>query len=1132
MAFLLYSGNDGGRMAEKLYRLLREEGRRKGDPFAEPVVVVQDKSLCRWLGVKLAEADGRARGRCNGICPAIDWCTPGDFLYRFLFNPMRGLTPTRDASTFVPAVNAWTLYGLLGKPFPGDAPPAGYIGADGRMRDLKRWQLARRLAELFDRYMTYRPGLLESWERAASTDTLPPEEAWQAALWRSLATSPETGRPRADTFAACCRAYLSERTAPSAKTMDTERTFVFFGIPFLPEIHLRCLEKFARTADLHFFMVNPGTCYLPDVRTEKAQLREAGRNGALALRFDEAQHDPLLASLGKSAMGIFSLMERHDAFASVDDTYFFEFPAVPGTLLQRVRRNIQENPPERPPRDVLPDESLAIHACHSALRELEVLRDALVRAFDTPEHGGLPGLAPKDVRVYLPDVAAYAPFIDAVFGGGESPRLPYAVLGRSLAANHPECAAFLKLVLLLDSRYAAPDVADLLAAAPVAAHFGLDAEDCASIPALLVAAHAAWGLDAAQKSAEGGLGAERNSWSFARDRLLFGVACPDFAPERPSLRLPSGGRCRPEATAENCAKAVGVIAEAVARFDEAQRFLRDSSGYREHAAEEWAEFLRTLADAFLGEDDGGDGLFTIRRMIDKLVCQHDWTRVERVGAEPGPSGAEPVRFTFPVLKSWVAGELSPPAERVNPVSGKITFCPFPRNGVVLPARVVAVAGMNDGAFPARRNVCGFDLMARDARPGDPDPRAQDRYAFLLALLSARDRFIATYTGRDERSNKEQPPSILLAELARAAEAHLAPAEDGGVRRIVRQEALNPFSEVYFDGSAPRSYSRRNLRIAEARRGAAAELQGPDVYALDGEAPGSVTLDDLCAFFAAPAKTFLKKSVGAEPELRDKAALDGYEPFAEDPLRDYKLRKALLDRILRENRVDREALQRDFDNLLEDGGFPPSLAAEPILDELEELYGRLADAAGGDLDVAPAPPRACSFRLPADGIAFTATLRGVRETAKGCSVLDISPSKDSQGKHRAGFLLRHLAQCASGEAPARFVGVLKGMDAVVYGPVPRTEALRLLSAFCDVYRKGMQKAVCFDPGVYFNCRAGKTHVFDRGRIAAKWAHSEYQRGADETARRIFGEHPSPADEQVFADVAGLFEEATDLCREGL
>ena len=48
--------------------------------------------------------------------------------------------------------------------------------------------------------------------------------------------------------------------------------------------------------------------------------------------------------------------------------------------------------------------------------------------------------------------------------------------------------------------------------------------------------------------------------------------------------------------------------------------------------------------------------------------------------------------------------------------------------------------------------------------GDRSRKQDDRYLFLEALLSARDRFIVLYTGQSVKDNSELSPSIFISQI--------------------------------------------------------------------------------------------------------------------------------------------------------------------------------------------------------------------------------------------------------------------------------------------------------------------------------------------------------------------------------
>src|SRR5439155_2089744 len=82
----------------------------------------------------------------------------------------------------------------------------------------------------------------------------------------------------------------------------------------------------------------------------------------------------------------------------------------------------------------------------------------------------------------------------------------------------------------------------------------------------------------------------------------------------------------------------------------------------------------------------------------------------------------------------------------------------------LPFRAVFVLGLGEGEFPAANRRDALDLRAAGRRPGDVTPAERDRYLFLETLLSARERLVLSYVGRDERTGEELRPSSVVQEL--------------------------------------------------------------------------------------------------------------------------------------------------------------------------------------------------------------------------------------------------------------------------------------------------------------------------------------------------------------------------------
>ena len=82
----------------------------------------------------------------------------------------------------------------------------------------------------------------------------------------------------------------------------------------------------------------------------------------------------------------------------------------------------------------------------------------------------------------------------------------------------------------------------------------------------------------------------------------------------------------------------------------------------------------------------------------------------------------------------------------------------------IPFKVICLVGMNGDDFPRDSRAPGFDLIARNPRPGDRSRRTDDKYLFLEAIVSARDRLYISYVGRNIEDNTPIPPSVPVSEL--------------------------------------------------------------------------------------------------------------------------------------------------------------------------------------------------------------------------------------------------------------------------------------------------------------------------------------------------------------------------------
>lgn len=861
MPLNIYTSNRMENLVEALAGVVEEP---LSLPMAPEVIVVQSKGMQRWVSMELA--------RRFGVWANCAWPFPNAMMWR-LYNIVMPEIPV-DEAAFAPEVLAWKIMQRL----PGFldrgafAQLRNYLTGDGD--GLKLFQLACRIADTFDQYTLFRPEMLAEWEKAADGAFA---DAWQALLWRTLAADGggwHRGRMKEE--------FLRRMKEIKTPIDGMPERIAVFGISYLPAHHMEALAAISAVTDVNLFLLSPTREYWSDIVSKKAKARLA--EGEAALR---SEGHPLLASLGRMGRDFSDMVIEIGDVASLHEELYEE----PGeeTLLKQMQTdilNLSEGVPGTKKRTLTEDDrSIQVHSCHSPLREIEILHDNILALLD-----GMEGLMPRDIVVMTPDIETYAPYIASVFESFHDPsiKIPYSIADRRLKSEGRIAEAMLKLLDLPESRFTSVSLLDILAAAPVQRRFGLEEADIDRIRDWVEKTAIRWGMDEKSRLDLGLPGYRENSWRAGLDRLLLGYALPDE-----KNRLFNG--ILPFDEMEGADTLIlGKLADFIDRIDAMTKRLaapRTLAGWR-------AECARLLSD-FIAADE---------KMEDELAAVSGV--VARMGELAETSGYDGM-VSASVIKAWLSMALERAERGLGFITGGVTFCAMlPMRSI--PFRVVALIGINDGAFPRQNFTPGFDLAARNPRRGDRSLRDEDRYLFLEALLSARDCFYVSYVGQSIKDNSEIPPSVLVSELLDAIDRGFEREDGEGIaEKLLTKHRLQAFNRDYFSPESPLfSYSAANFeallerdassfRGLGARRDADGFLKRPLPPPDDGWR--EVPLLQLHRFFRNPAKFFLEKRLEIameEDDVQSAGPLPKREPFSLERLDGYKLKQELLDRALR------------------------------------------------------------------------------------------------------------------------------------------------------------------------------------------------------------------------------------------
>lgn len=846
--------------------------------FAAEVVVTQHQGMARWLSQQLANI--------QGISANTEYPLPANFIWKLYRSQ---LDDVPESSCFDRSILSWRLMEILPKRLeqPEFIALKHYL-ATGRDH-LKLYQLCRYVADTFEQYLIYRPEWILDWQQGGSLGC--EKQPWQCHLWRALTEGDEPPIHRASLH----QQFMTLANSGKIDPTTLPQRIMIFGINSLPPAYLEALAVVAEHIDVHLFALNPCIAFWEDITDSKtlARLRAVWQRQGMPDVSDKYEvGNSLLASMGKLGRDFQRLLHKADYPIEDEDcaVYFDQHNLLEAIqsdilhLLERGQGGYQKSQLDEE------DHSIAIHSCHSPMREVQVLFDQLLQLFEQN-----PDLLPRDIIVMTPEIDTYAPYIEAVFGSAsEGKIIPWAIADRSAQAEHPLLNTFIELMKLPSARMNASEVLAMLETPSVARYYDLDEVALQRIQQWVQESGIRWGLDGEFRAELDQPADESFSWHFGLQRLMLGYALPAWQEEY------QGQSPYPHIE--------GMEAQWLGRLN---HFLDDLSELRQrlnqpHTPRQWQELIHTILQRFTIEDeDEQQALQLLNEVVHDLAHYTEAAAFEQ-------------EISLEVVLDYLKGHLQSPASPHRFLAGQVSFCAMmPMRS--LPFKVVCMIGMNDASYPRSRPPLGFDLMVDKPLPGDRSRRDDDRYLFLEALLSARQKLYISYVGRSIRDNAPLLPSVLVSELQDYIEQGFTSSSyDKVLRQIITEHPLQPFSPRYFNQPLSSLFSYDSAWASAAN---SLGSDGEPSLFIESALPApenerrQLSLAELIRFIQHPVRYFLQQRLGVILD-RAESDIEDSEPFALDSLQIYQLKQQLIER-----RLADQDLKQYRELLKAQGGLP-------------------------------------------------------------------------------------------------------------------------------------------------------------------------------------------------------------------
>jgi exodeoxyribonuclease V gamma subunit len=1057
--------------------------------LAPEVLLVQSNGMKHWLELALAKD--------LGICAATQVELPSAKLwqiYRAVLGPSN--VPAHMPLDKSPLV--WRIMRLLPSLLakPSFAPLKNYLGqadADASPMNRRAYQLAAQLADVLDGYQNYRADWLEDWANHKDTlrtqtgtaTPLPAAQSWQPELWRDLlddlAADADVKVELQHSYSSRAKvheAFMAKMaTLPEGqRPAGVPHRIMVFGVTSLPMQTVQALAALGRVCQVLMLVQNPCQHYWGHVVESRVPLakfskqRQAHKkdlpipqdDGSLSEADQYKLHTdthPLLAAWGKHGRDYLHLL---DGFDDVDqykglfhrvDVFVDPVSEAKGrkpTMLEHLQSSLLNLAPLPDHLTDVPadDTSVRFVQTHSAQREVEVLHDRLLAWLDAD-----PTLKPADIMVMVPDMANFAPHIHAVFGrfaSHELRHIPYTVADTT-PRTEPLVQALDTLLQLPQLRVTRVEWQSLFEVAAVRERFGLEEHDVAQLDTWLADAGVRWGLDAPHRKPWGiapdMANANQNSWLFGIERLLLGYAtgASDDLATPWANTLPQAG------VGGLDARVVDGVLQWLRHTQIALIKLR-----QEHTPTEWVAVLQQLVALFFKPSDEAD-----ERLIERVMAPLEtWLAECQLARLDSPLPLVVVR------EHWMA-QLQQPAMQRRFFGGGVQFATLmPMRSI--PFKCVCLLGMNDGDYPRSQTPRDFDLMSDAAhagstashwRAGDRSRREDDRYLFLEALLSARDKLYISWQGRRTTDHEVKPPSVLVAQLMDYLNAVWTQRNDKGEPTLACDAPLQPlqaFSQAYFrQGTGVQTYAADWQQAQSNTNSKTSHAQNEAV----NQAPTELTLKQLNRLLKQPVDVFVRDRLRLHLDTPE-AASSQEEPFGLDHLDSYTLTQSIVQAPAPEHAL--QVLRLSGELAL--AGFGQA-QQDMLLQQRDELLERFDEIAKDwPMDV---PVQSSRFALGAHSLsAEWANGQQIWRSKADQSAwlqVEMRPGSVLEGKEKAKhpraqtlttLWLNHLVACASGTPTTSVQIGLNG--AVQLDALSQSDALAELQNLVTLYQEAWHK----------------------------------------------------------------------------
>jgi len=927
MTYNLYTSNHLSTFTPVLSKIVLSQS-----IFSSCLVICQNKQLANILKRELADVDG--------ISGNIDFIDQNKA--RQIITSLYLRTQAKFKNDSVPDLIIFKLLILkfLKEELFEDSLLENYFKdiTDNQILSMKRLSLASEVSRLFDSYNKTNQKMIHFWNnkelisKKNSNDYK--HECWQQKLMFKIFNNNNL-IPYSTIF----KEIIQSQEQPVER-----KTICIIGSAFLLENNLDFLHFISRHHDIHHFSWTPCQTYFGDIN--KKQNHQYGLDNKINF---------LLNNFGKLGR---DLQNKLLDLENIDETEFFHANNK-NSLLSKIQDQILEGINSYNICKEIDNKDINIEIINapSKQREVEILYDNILDILNNSTD-----ISPQDILILANDMNEYESLIRTVFlrkinstKGENLLKLPLTFLDL-VAMNHSSMIKGIVNILdIMQSNFSVVSILTLFQNPCFISKFRLINKDIDLFAKMIKDLNITSFFSENAKVTATNDDSQKH-WHIIFKRILLGFIMNDE--QEVGDTLPYNGI--PLSSSETIFKLIEICSSLLKDLKYFMLLEVDIKTWSLHFRKIILKYLSPRHEFVERDEKFREKILSILEYFSENISK--------------VSGLENLKIDFQSFYHILTEKISTltTSVHVNRKNG-ISFGSI-RNNRLLPAKVVCFLGMNESVFPSHASSFNFDLRKLDPNILDAEITDVDKYCFLEIITTTKEKLLLSYVGRDEITNTDINPSIVVEELIEYIDSHFKVRGGSDIKELlIKKHPLDGFDGRYFDKTNSLfSYNSLNFRTWNLNY----EKHSSPLFSKELNLAKSfiddnfihVSILELKQFLKNPVKFFIQNKLNIYLDVKEPPFTNSEQFFSLSFLKQYQFFKYILNNIVSMNKKTLfQEVDRFIRYLIKDGSLVEGVIADyqkkyflQEVDTLKDTFLGFSLSGRKQCFLAPQAPTKASF----------------------------------------------------------------------------------------------------------------------------------------------------------------------------